>query len=185
MTLIINYLGGPSAGKSTMASGLFYKLKMKGINTELITEYAKDKTWEKNYTALNNQLYISANQIYRQERVENQVDVIVTDSPIILGSFYWNDKNLKKTNSYNNLLLEIFKEKNNMTIFVKRKKVYNPIGRNQTEEEAEEIDRKILNFLEHNKICYVTVDGTVKGLDELFEIVLEELNKTSVDNKQL
>lgn len=175
--LVINHFGGPGSGKSTMASGLFYKLKMKGINCEFITEYAKDKTWEKNHTALNNQLFISANQIYRQERVEPQVDIIITDSPIILGMFYWSDNNKEKTLHYKKLLLEIFKEKNNLNIYIKRKKIYNPIGRNQTEEEAQQIDKNIMDFLKDNNIHYELVDGTVAGLEALTEKITDLLSK--------
>lgn len=43
---VINLFGGPSAGKSTLAAGVFYNLKCMGINCELITEYPKDKVWE-------------------------------------------------------------------------------------------------------------------------------------------
>lgn len=162
-------------GKSTQASGLFYRLKMKGVNCELITEYAKDKTWENNQVALNNQLYISANQIYKQERVEGQVNVIITDSPIILGLFYWNDNNKDKSTYYKRLIFEIFYEKNNFNVFVRRKKAYNPIGRNQTEEQAKELDNKIGNLLSDNKLIYTTVDGTVAGLEEIFDIVSRKI----------
>lgn len=50
--IVINLFGGPGSGKSTGAAYIFSQLKMKGINCELITEYAKDKTWEKNFVAL-------------------------------------------------------------------------------------------------------------------------------------
>ena len=42
-TLIINLIGGPCSGKSTIASGLFYNLKKLGYNCELALEFAKDK----------------------------------------------------------------------------------------------------------------------------------------------
>lgn len=174
-TLIINFFAGPGAGKSTMAAGVFYKLKMKGVNCELITEHAKDLTWEKNWTALGNQLLTSATQIYKQERVENQVDIIVTDSPMLLGMFYWNDKNKKKKNHFKKLLYEIFGEKNNLNVFIKRKKKYNPIGRNQTEKEAQEIDKQTISFLKENNLKFIKVDGTVEGTDKLVETILKRI----------
>lgn len=174
-TLIINFFAGPGAGKSTMAAGVFYKLKMKGVNCELITEHAKDLTWEKNWTALGNQLLTSATQIYKQERVENQVDIIVTDSPMLLGMFYWSDKNKKKKKYFKNLLYEIFGEKNNLNVYIKRKKKYNPIGRNQTEKEAQEIDKKTIIFLKENNLKFIKVDGTVEGTDKLVEKILKRI----------
>ena len=46
--------GAPGAGKSTLAAYTFAKLKMMNVNCELVTEFAKDKTWEKNFTVLSN-----------------------------------------------------------------------------------------------------------------------------------
>ena len=176
-TIIINFFGPPSSGKSTQAAGLFYKLKMLGINCELITEYAKDATWEKNFTALENQLFTTANQVYRQERVEGKVDVIITDSPIILGLFYWNPTNKSKYDYFKKFLLEMFFEKNTINVYVRRKHAYSNIGRNQTENEATIIGDKILNFLDENKIQYLTIDGTPGGLEEVYESVKIKLNK--------
>lgn len=46
--LIVNLFGVPGAGKSTGAAYIFSRLKMLGINAELVTEFAKDKVWENN-----------------------------------------------------------------------------------------------------------------------------------------
>ena len=44
MAVVINLFGGPGCGKSTGAAYVFSKLKMLGVNAELTSEYAKDKT---------------------------------------------------------------------------------------------------------------------------------------------
>ena len=82
---------GPGSGKSTGAAYIFAKLKMAGINCEYVTEYAKDKTWEGAKEELNCQIYITGKQVWRMTRVYGKVDVIVTDSPIALGSQYTDD----------------------------------------------------------------------------------------------
>ena len=58
--LVINLFGVPGSGKSTGAAYIFSRLKMAGINAELITEFAKDKVWEGNDTIFepDNQLYL-------------------------------------------------------------------------------------------------------------------------------
>lgn len=50
--LVINLFGAPGAGKSTGAAIVFAELKKRGVNAELVTEFAKDKTWEGNAIAL-------------------------------------------------------------------------------------------------------------------------------------
>ncbi len=177
MSLIVNLWGPPSSGKSTQAAGLFYKLKMRSIECELITEKAKDLTWEENYNALKNQLYVSANQLYRQERVEDKVDVIVTDSPILLGLFYNQEKDYKIRNAYENMMLEIFNSKDNLNVWVRRKHKYNNNGRNQTEEQSNDLCDKMLKFFEYHNIPVLTVDGTTKGLDDMFNSVISTLRK--------
>jgi ATP:corrinoid adenosyltransferase len=49
---VINLWAGPGAGKSTTASGLFYLMKTADMQVELVTEYAKDMTWEGRHEVL-------------------------------------------------------------------------------------------------------------------------------------
>lgn len=52
--IVINLFGEPGAGKSTGAAYVFAMLKMNGVNAELVTEYAKDITWEETKEAFKN-----------------------------------------------------------------------------------------------------------------------------------
>ena len=60
MPIVVNMFASPGSGKSTLAAYTFAKLKMLGVNCELVTEFAKDKVWENNNKALANQLYVFA-----------------------------------------------------------------------------------------------------------------------------
>lgn len=181
MTLIVNLFGAPSTGKSTQAAGLFYRLKMRQVNCELITEKAKDLTWEKNFNALGNQLYVSAHQIYRQETLENQVDCVVTDSPLLLGIFYDKHPSEARKKMLKNFLLQVFSEKENLNVYVKRKGKYQDNGRNQNEEEANRIDEAIRELFYIHNLPILTVDGTKAGLDELFNITCNTLRTNGVN----
>lgn len=88
MTIIYNFYGAPSSGKSVAASKLFYELKMQHKNVELVTEHAKEWAWEQRKITKYDQLYIVSQQINRETRLFNKVDYIVTDSPAPLGCFY-------------------------------------------------------------------------------------------------
>lgn len=171
-TLIVNLFAGPGAGKSTAAAYIFSKLKMAGINAEYVTEFAKDKTWEENQKVLNCQFYISGKQAFRLARVYGKVDVAVTDSPIILGSFYTDEEYIKTA-----CIGEDGKYKNQLNYFIERRKAYNPAGRNQTEDEAKEIDVKVRAMLDKLGKHYVSVEGTLEGYDWIVEDVLIHLNK--------
>lgn len=63
------------------------------------------------------------------------------------------------------------KYKRTFNAFIKRHKVYNSNGRNQTEEEALAIDEQIRQMLKDNCIDYTDVDGTEEGYNSLVETI--------------
>jgi len=176
-TVIVNFFAGSGAGKSTQAAGLFYTLKTSGYNCELINEYAKTCTWEKNWTALNNQFLVSAKQNYKQDMLIGQVDAIITDSPILLGLLYNKESNDDIRQTFNELLIKLFRRNHNITFYIERQCAYNPCGRNQTEEEAKAIDMKVLEMLKQYDIPYITIKGNPEGLQNIADIVRKEIER--------
>jgi len=172
-TLMVNLFAGPGASKSTLAAAIFADLKTENVDCELVTEFAKYATWENNQLALNDQFYTSSNQYHREYVVYGKVDVIVTDSPILLGLMYFNDPNERKFMGLRKYLFECFNERKNLNIFIERVKQYNPNGRNQTQQQAIELDSKINQFLNENKIPYINITGNTDGK----EVVVKEILK--------
>ncbi len=167
-TKIINLFGGPGAGKSTTMSGLFYKMKMDGMNVEFASEYAKDLAYEKTIDLLQNQMHVFAEQFRRQWRLIDQVDFIITDSPLILSSVYYelymeNSRNKIFPKDYRDQTVQYFddtfKQFNNINWFITRNKPYVGTGRIQTEEQAKELDLKILQKLQNKEQKYFTTDS--------------------------
>ena len=171
--IVVNLFGGPGSGKSTGAAYIFAMLKMQGVNAELVTEFAKDKTWESNSTALSNQAYIFGKQYYRMSRCADQVDVVITDSPLLLSAIYNNNPILG--DAFNQTVLDVFNSYDNMNYVLNRVKPYNPIGRNQTEEESDEITKKIISMLNDNNITFQYKDGNTEGYDDIFLEVFNEV----------
>lgn len=168
--IVVNLFAGPGAGKSTGAAYIFSQLKMRGINCELITEYAKDLTWEGRKFALGCQEYVFGKQSYRMQRCRDQVDVVVTDSPLPLSWFY--NSNPVLDESFKNVVMNVYNSYYNLNYFIERRKAYNPIGRNQTEDEAKDIDRAVLDFLPKHNIDFTKVDGGKDGYDMIVTDVM-------------
>jgi len=173
--LVVNLCGAPGAGKSTGAAYVFSKLKMAGVNAELVTEFAKDKVWEDTHAPFENQMYMFAKQWFRITRCENKVDVIVTDSPIILSLIYQTDPRLGE--EFNALVLKIFNQYNNVTYFLNRVKPYNPVGRFQTEAESDALSKKIKSVFEEHNINLIDVDGCVGGYERIVSDVMRMLGE--------
>lgn len=172
--LIVNLFAGPGTGKSSTAAGLFSELKWRGRTTEMALEFAKDKVWEKSTAVLDNQIYIFGKQHHRIWRLREQVEVVVTDSPILLSLIYGAENTSKQ---FHELVLYEHDQLRNLNVFLERLKAYDPKGRLQTEEKAREIDQQVQVMLDENDENYIVMPahpGSIKPLADRVEEILEE-----------
>ena len=134
-TIVINLIGAPGTGKSTIAAELFAKMKWAGYDFELVSEYAKELVWEQRDETFKNELYLFAKQQHRMFRLNGKVKYIITDRPLILSVFY-NKKYGDNSKVFKDLVLQEIDKFENINIFLNRTKSYVQKGRNQTEEES-------------------------------------------------
>ena len=113
---VINVIAGPGAGKSTLAAGLYYTAKCKGLHVELVTEVAKDLVWEGREQALRNQAYVFGRQVQRVDRL-NHLDVVITDSPFLLSAIY-SPKDYPK--AWEEVVVQIWKQYDNHVVLLNR-----------------------------------------------------------------
>jgi hypothetical protein len=173
-TIIINLFAGPGTGKSTGAARIFSELKSKNINCELVSEVAKDLVWEENYNALEDQLYVLGEQARRINRLIGKVDVIITDSPILLSIVYNKDKKIDNS-LFSSFLQSYFESYNNMNYYLVRVKEYQPKGRTQTKIQAKILDQKIKFLLKDLNIKYKEVEGSNDGFNTIVNDIVEAL----------
>jgi ATP:corrinoid adenosyltransferase len=65
-TTVISLFAGPGAGKSTSAAYLYAHLKNRGVNSELVREYVKDRAWEERQIGTYDQIYFLGKQVRRE-----------------------------------------------------------------------------------------------------------------------
>lgn len=180
-TLIVNMFGGPGIGKSALASGVYHLLKTRGVECELIPEFAKDCVWDDHTSVFENQLFIFATQHHRIFRCLGKVEALIVDSPLLLPVIYGEHL----TNShFLPLVAEEFLAMNNMNFLLERGDFeYQEVGRNQTKEEAIVIDNKVIASLEEYNVPHESV--IVSGRDDAHIIMagqiqdkLNELNRS-------
>lgn len=173
-TLCLNFYAGPGTGKSSTASLIYGTLKKDmHLNCELITEYAKKKVWEGNIGCLENQLYITANQQYDMWTVAKHVDLIITDSPLLLGSIYSPDDEL-----LSKLILREYSKFDNIDIFLVRNKnvKYQSNGRIQSPEEAIEKDKEVKQLLSMVNPNHHEVNISHRMYKTIISIVMDRIN---------
>lgn len=170
MHKVINLYAGPGTGKSTCCAALFAELKYRGHNTEMVLEYAKDAAWEKRPRIFEAQDYIFGKQHFRLQRVAEQVEFAITDAPILLGAVYSKPSYLP---SLPIVLKEAYDRYDNLDVFLIRKKAYQPKGRNQTEDEAKQIDVQLKQALTDLGIKLAVIDSDRDAPGKIIKLMEE------------
>lgn len=175
--IIINLFAGPGAGKTTTAMEISAELKKKGINLEYVPEYAKELVYAERYDLLADQAHVTDTQYQRFDALRGKVDVIVTDSPVLLGLIYGKGKlspeNEQKVKEYHNSF-------DTFNLFIERGEGYQQDGRRETRTEAEEKDREIRQMLKDNGVYYgVYNHDNVQKLIENIQVTLEKREKVA------
>ena len=142
------------------------------MNVELVTEFAKDLTWDKS-DALNDQLYVFANQFHKLYRCKRSgVNVVVTDSPLLLSNLYREKHNPFFAKPFTDYVEYCHSVYDNLNYFIRRVKPYDPCGRREDEVSAKAMDRKIRAALKDFMIIH-EVDGMTTGYEEIVQSVLQ------------
>jgi len=171
-TLVVNFLAGPGAGKSTLAAGTFSKLKWDEINCEYVSEFAKDLVWGEVTKILDDPIYVFAEQQHRMRRLLGKVKVILTDAPLINSVLYYNGP---YANTFVPMVFDVINSMDNLNFLVNRKKKYHPVGRLQTECEARALDDQVETLLDKYNQSYTSIDGVPESINVIAENIKKHL----------
>ena len=178
-TVIVNLYGAPGAGKSTGSAYIFGQLKMNNISVELVREFVKDKIYEKSEGVFNDQVYILGKQHFRQTNVKGNVDVIITDCPLIIQAYYTDKYKFPYADELRQLVLKLYSLENNINYFVNRDKPYNPDGRLQTETDSDSISGNLKEYLDNLGIEYKEINGNITDYDSVVADIIKIVRGTN------
>jgi Uncharacterized protein conserved in bacteria len=157
-TIVVNAFAGPAAGKTTCAWEIASELKKQGLCVEYVSEYAKELVWDGKTEMLDgsekNQKILLNEQERRIKRLIGKVDVVVTDSPILLNLTYCKNP----TKEFSKEILDRFNQYQNFNFFIERdtSKEFEKEGRIHNLKESQIKDKEIKTILKENKIYYGT-----------------------------
>lgn len=151
--LMVNFYAGPSSGKTTAALELTAALKKAGYNVEYVSEYAKELVLENRTVELNDQKHVTDEQYRRFDRIRDSADVIVTDSPILLGLVY-GDGIIDA--GYAKQIRSYYDSFDNFNMLITRPKdaTFQTEGRVHDEKQSIELDGKIKSMLDTQGVFY-------------------------------
>lgn len=187
-TYIINLIGGPSCGKTTLCALLFAKLKMKKFVAEYVQEYAKNLVWTKDFDTLNNQYLVTKTQYNLFKQINGTVDFIVTDGCLCHGLYYnlYNKDNISNVQKTQQYILDCFNEFNNINIFLERGEFeYETQGRLQTEDESKDIDVILKHLLKQSNIDFkmFKADSSDENINSIIDHIIEKVNYDKINKK--
>jgi nicotinamide riboside kinase len=171
-TLVINLFGAPGSGKSTLAADLFSEMKKHDYEVEMVREWVKLWAWEGRSMTYADQIIVFGNQTYEETSLYGKVDIIITDSPLILSGFY------EQVNNGSSYLLPAAKSimdeaesygTKYWNLLVKRNWPYQTTGRFEDEKRANDLHDKMVKFLKINKLPYETVTSVEDIMLELMQ----------------
>jgi nicotinamide riboside kinase len=170
----INFFAGPGAGKSTLAAKVFAEMKVRGHDVEHISEFVKTMAHEGHFPESYDQFYIMGQQLHREDVALRHVDMIVTDSPILLGAAYAQFYNF---DAHEHLIAisEFFDEDfPALNFFIERTVKYDPKGRFQESSQVEAVDvalRRIMNSapVEYEVVRVDQFDAIMEKIEEAIQ----------------
>ena len=172
-TLLINIYGGPGAGKSTAAAGVFYELKKNGYDCGLVTEMATELVYDEAFNVMNDQIYLFGEQWHRTFRMLGKVDFIVTDSPLLMNIVY----NKQKDEDFEKFIyLRIHKLKS-LDFFIKRSDAFSEVGRIHNLEQSKELDKTIKDLAKKNDIALIEVEQE-NAVSKIVSVILSFMDKS-------
>ena len=168
-TILINIYGGPGAGKSTTAAGVFYELKRIGYDCGLVTEMATEIVYDEAFNVMNDQIYLFGEQWHRTFRMLGKVDFIVTDSPLLMNIVY----NRFKDEDFDKFIYSRIHKLKSLDFFIDRSDAFSEVGRIHNLEQSKEVDKTIKELAKNNDIKLIELEQE-NSVTEIVKIVLSK-----------
>lgn len=182
-TIVINVAGGPCVGKTLLTAQLFVELKLAGYVCEYVPEYAKELVWQGDFDNLDNQYFVSKKQFQMVRNKIGKVDYVVTDGPGFQGIYYnrHNPTNNSDRKATEDMIIKAHNSFKTINILLIRgNHKYEKEGRQQTEEQAKEIDHEIRNIMNEMGINYRAMTCNPRDMSEILQYI-----ETRTDQIQL
>jgi ABC-type glutathione transport system ATPase component len=171
MLKVINLFAGPGCGKSTLAAGVFHRMKVEGRSVEYVDEYAKQMTWEDRQKEMSNQIYIFAKQYKKLQRLVGKVEWAVTDCPLVMNLAYCSRTYFA---NYAPLVMEVAGGFDNRNFLLERNVPFESSGRNQDLAQAiqkdKEIEAILLSYTSTMNFTRISSSGA-KGVSQIIQSI--------------
>jgi len=170
--------GAPGTGKSTIAAFIYATLKENHYNVEMVREHVKTWAYLNKKPESFDQVYLFAEQLHAEDvLLRAGVDYVISDCPILFAYFYSYLQKMPGWTCLAAIAREFDKKYAQIGIYLGLPDHYEEFGRFQTLEEAQEIDRSMLNMLKGqiaaDRLKYF--DSAFLDRDKILDLVFSSL----------
>jgi len=167
--LLVNFVGAPGAGKTTMMAGAYFEMKISGWDVECIHEVSKERILENDQFTLSNEILMFAEKLRRALRLNN-IDIALTDCSLRQSAYY-------AEGQFGCLGEQFFREVSdkfdNIYVIVDRTHAYVPEGR-MDEVSADIAGRTIIEDIKSSGAAYIEVSGHRLSLPDILSFIENE-----------
>jgi len=167
-TKVINIIGGPGSDKSLFSAAIVLYLSLHGKTVETIPDYAKTLVWQQNFEVLKNQYYIAQRQYDMLSLIDGQVHFLITECSLPQLLFYNENyqDNICDVAKTRDQILQWYRQNDNINVLVRRSdKKYVRAGRFQDEEQAKEVDQRLLRILQREHLPYTELSPELGSIN--------------------
>lgn len=170
--LIVNLVGGPCSGKSTVAAELFARLKKMGVKCELVPEYIKEEIYKENNTIISNQIALFGMEVYGLDNKIGKVDVVIHDGSLLNNIVYDKDDH---NEDFHNFIISQYHKYDNLDFFIDRGTLsFENYGRIHNLEQSLELDKLIEKTYNNANAKFIKVESR-DAVDKIIPIIFKKL----------
>lgn len=152
-TVVVNCFAGPDAGKSIAAMELASTLGRMNVSAAYVTGYAKELMWNDPGNPLldgsvESQKTLLQVQNQRLLRLQGRVDIVVTDSPLMLCGIYA----AAPDSALDELVMDAHNSYNNYNLLITRDNSYLTARHTQELQKNTALDEKVADYIEKKDI---------------------------------
>jgi len=172
----ICFYGAPGAGKTTLTHDVFVSSKKSKKNCEVVSELAREWAYLNRPIQSMDQVFLFASQLHREDTLlsRSKVDFVITDSPIILNSYYGYKCDPGLYDSYISFARRFDEKYPALHFFcpVNPSYKFDTEGRFHSAEDAKKISEEMLNYLyTYLNPSELTILSNENRLDTVLEIL--------------
>lgn len=174
MTQLIGFIGGPSTGKTTLAAAVYNDLQEQGSFSSWASEFVSDDIQRIGPPNLDYYIYEQFRYLFHQQRREEAAlrksDIILTDSPLLIGYAYTIQQQKTavsgRQSQFVDELYTLFSEdaqRYDNLYLLKREANFEDNGiRFHTQAQSQEFDALLKELLAKNNVAYTEISGSVE-----------------------